>query len=190
MIAAPAASRRIRASRRPYVAREQLGRRRTRRSRGRSPARPGPAGHHAGVAGAAQELQQVRRRSPDEHDLGRRPARRPVEGLGSRHRQGREVRPGRRVAVDDPAGQPARPELDTGGPGQALRPDLHELARAAADVDDQEVVPDGPARREPDERQERLLLVLEDGRAGRRSGPTRRRRCGSRRRDDGAARCR
>jgi hypothetical protein len=66
------------------------------------------------------------------------------------------------IAVDDPAGQPAGSDLDARGSGQSTGTDLDELARAATDVDDQDVRSNRPARRQADEGQKRFLLVLED----------------------------
>ena len=73
-------------------------------------------------------------------------------------------------AVDDPARQATGADLDPGCAGGPARADLDHLARAAADVDDQEIAPDGAAGGQPDERQERLLLVLEDGQRNPRAG--------------------
>ena len=89
--------------------------------------------------------------------------RRPVERLVGGPAQLGEMLRGRRIAIDDPTGQPARPDLHARGPRQPPRTDLDELARAAADVDDQDVRANRPARGQPDEGQERFLLVLEDG---------------------------
>ena len=74
------------------------------------------------------------------------------------------------VPIDDPPREARCAELDPRGAGEPVRSDLDELARAAADVHDEEVGPDRPPTGQPDQGQERLFLVVEDRQRRPRSG--------------------
>ena len=101
-----------------------------------------------------------------------------------------ELGPRRRIRRRDAAGQGGRADAQTRDLGRAAGPDERELAAPAADVDDEQVALDRGAAGDPEQREQRLLLVAQDVERRRRCRRRPRRRSGPRRRAGGAARSR
>ena len=117
-----------------------------------------------GIARPAQELQQVRGGSADEHDLGRLAVGVQPKASSAARRSSANCARRRRIAIDDPARQagrprPARPAALASRPGpistSSLEPPPMSTTRRS--------LPDGPTGGQPDEREQGLFLVLEDG---------------------------
>ena len=119
------------------------------------------AGEHPILERRGDDADHVRRRAADRHEQFRATARRRADAVAGLPTEALDLRGRRWVVADDQRGQSSRSEPYAAGDRPVVRPDDHDLTAAATDVDDRHVGLDSQAAGDTEEREQRLLLVVD-----------------------------